>query len=313
MIGRVEHLDFSVLHEFYLRTVPERYHVRQSLLESHFQRTPLLNLDASRWATFTHQLVGAALIKFSASRLYPGPEPLQAHLGLLVFKDYAAAQELWDAVEPVLRASGIQKVIFGQENLHLFPGAPKDWPELGHALEKLGFAPAETEQFDLERDLADYVLPESCALGEGIVVRPCAADDLTELTRFFDEEFPGRWKYDSLQKWQIEGPQTIMGLFENGRCEGFALIQSDGCQLPIGGAVWNQDLGANWGSLGPIGVSKGVRGRGLGDALLAHSLVELKTRGARKTIIDWTTLGVFYGRHGFEISRRYTTYTKDLT
>jgi len=64
-------------------------------------------------------------------------------------------------------------------------------------------------------------------------------------------------------------------------------------------------LGENWGSLGPIGVSAGLRGRGSGHALLGQALSHLRDLGARRTIIDWTGLVDFYGRHGFEVTRRY--------
>jgi predicted N-acetyltransferase YhbS len=48
-----------------------------------------------------------------------------------------------------------------------------------------------------------------------------------------------------------------------------------------------------------------VRGEGWGGALLSAGLLELKARGTNQCIIDWTTLGEFYGKHGFEKSRLY--------
>ncbi len=107
-------------------------------------------------------------------------------------------------------------------------------------------------------------------------------------------------------------PSTVFGLFHGSRVDGFALIQGDGCLDPIGGAVWRVDLGSNWGSLGPIGVSKDLRGRGSGHALLGKALEHLRNQGRRRCIIDWTGLVSFYGAHGFEVTRTYQYMSLNL-
>ena len=106
--------------------------------------------------------------------------------------------------------------------------------------------------------------------------------------------------------------QAVHGLFTEGELHGFALLQDKSTPRPIGGAVWRMDLGDDWGSLGPIGISRSVRGRGFGDGLLASSLLELRRRGCRRTIIDWTTLADFYGKHGFVPTRTYRRTTLSL-
>lgn len=262
---------------------------------------------------FNRDFIGAAAIKRSAASLYDGPDPLQAHLSFFCFLHFDAAKEVLAEAETNLRSRGIQKLVFGQDSRHFFPGCPEDWPEMMRFLLDQGFEP-QNDQVDLERDLSNYEAPEGTLspLGTDVIARPCVAEDMVALRAFFDEEFPGRWKFDVLQKWNLDGPSTVMGLFEGPKCIGFALIQQEGTSMPIGGAVWGSSLGANWGSMGPIGVSRGVRGRGLGDALLAASLLELKNRGARQTIIDWTTLIDFYGKHGFVVNRKYKSLVKPL-
>lgn len=313
MVGRFEHLDLEVLQELVRKTWPAKYHVTTELLRTHILESPTLDHDASRWLTIQHELVGALAIKRSPAELYPGPDPLQAHVGLLAFRDAGSAKRLFDEVIPILRGKGIQKLIFGQDSRHLFPGCPKEWPELMALLDELGFEVV-NDQVDLERDMATYVAPEGvlAPIAPPVSVRPCQPEDLTALRRFFSDEFPGRWEYDVQQKWNLEGPDTVIGLFEEDRCVGFALLQQDGCQMPIGGAVWGVDLGPGWGALGPIGISKSVRGRGLGDALLAAALEILRDRGARRSIIDWTTLIDFYNKHGFQVNRNYQTRVLSL-
>jgi predicted N-acetyltransferase YhbS len=174
------------------------------------------------------------------------------------------------------------------------------------------------EVFDLERDLRGYEAHRTTGAGsqdsvDGTDCRQCQESDLPSLETFLRREFPGRWTYDTLAKVEAEGRcEFVQGLFVEGRLEGFAITQDASHRMPIGGAVWRNDLGPNWGSLGPIGISKSGRGKGLGDALLASALLDLKSRAVRRCIIDWTTLGDFYGRHGFLPTRRYRTMSLGL-
>lgn len=311
MIGKFSTVDFDVLIDLWQRQVPEKYHITASLLRSHTLGSSVFDLDASHWFTYADVLRGFVCVKKSPSpTLYDGSDPLQAHLQAIVFQDYAIGREMMDRVVENLRSRGYQKLVFGQDSRHFFPGVPHDWPQLTDMLTQCGFEVME-EVVDLQRDMSTYEVPAGVMerIVPPYVIRPCNPEDFPALQAFFSHTFSGRWRYDVLEKWNLEGPQTVVGLFDTaaGTCEGFALIQQDGCQLPKGGAVWLLSLGANWGSLGPIGVSEAVRGKGLGDALLGTALLELKQRGARETIIDWTTLIEFYGKHGFQPLRRYSS------
>jgi predicted N-acetyltransferase YhbS len=65
-----------------------------------------------------------------------------------------------------------------------------------------------------------------------------------------------------------------------------------------------------WGQLGPIGVSKDVRGKGYGGALLDAGLGYLRDQGVRGCVIDWTDLVDFYGKFGFKPYREYAILGK---
>lgn len=314
MKGAWRLLDPDVAMDLWSRCAPGRYAISASRLKSHCFEAPLVDEDSSHWRTFNGKLTGFICVKRSANpSLYAGPDPTQAHVNLLGFQDFAAAKELLDEACAVLRAKGVTKLVFGADSRHFFPGCPKDWEFLESFLRENGFE-GDAESFDVERNMADYVPPTGCLdpLVAPYEARPCKGEDLPALTSFFDSTFPHRWKHDCLMKWNLEGPETIFGLFEGSVCLGFALLQKSGCTLPIGGAVWEQDLGADWGSLGPIGISESVRGKGLGNALLGAALAELKARGAIRSIIDWTTLSEFYGAHGFQVSRRYVGLARAL-
>ena len=93
---------------------------------------------------------------------------------------------------------------------------------------------------------------------------------------------------------------------------GFARVQKWDDKVAMAGGVWRMDLGDHWGSLGPIGVAAGLRGKGLGQALLGAALTHLKEKGVKQCLIDWTILDKFYGEHGFKIARRYKSMNLDL-
>lgn len=317
MRGSFQAADFDVLADLWARQVPEKYRINSRILESHTVQSPVFDFEASHWEIFADKLKGFICIKRSANpKLFDGPNPLQAHLQAICFEDYAAGQKMLERAVEVLKSSGIVKLVFGQDSRHFYPGCPKDDGVLMQFLQENGFVAGEAEQGDLERDMQDYIAPAGCleALVPPYEARLCTSADLPSLQAFFATTFSGRWRYDVLEKWNLEGPETVVGLFntEEQTCLGFALIQQQGCRLPIGGAVWQHDLGAQWGSLGPIGIAESVRGKGLGDALLGAALTILKQQGARRTIIDWTTLYDFYGKHGFSVNRRYTTMSRDL-
>ncbi|RYG25836.1 hypothetical protein EON82_05640 [bacterium] len=207
-----------------------------------------------------------------------------------------------------LRAKGVHTLVVGMDSGHFLPGAPTDIAWIEPWLLDNRFSPG-GEAVDLERDMLDYDFPASSLPEERRTVNE---EDVVKLDAFLQREFPGRWHYDVMRKVEAEGPSTVISLFIEGDCQGFALLQGEGCTLPIGGAVWRADLGTNWGSLGPIGVSKSLRGQGHGYSLLGSALMELKRRGARRSIIDWTGLVSFYGAHGFVINRRYRSYRLNL-
>jgi predicted N-acetyltransferase YhbS len=93
-----------------------------------------------------------------------------------------------------------------------------------------------------------------------------------------------------------------MGVFLDGAPQGFAQLH-----LPLSpGALRWAGFAPEVAALGPIGVGKAIRGRGLGLALLVRGLEFLRAAGAHETVIDWTDLLDFYGRCGFAPWRRYT-------
>lgn len=247
---------------------------------------------------------------------WQGSDASRGHVSLWVSgRPSSSWADQLEEVPKMARSLGWSKVAFGSDPDHLLPGVPAQVSNLRSALERVGFK--ETGAcFDLVRDLSDYSIPSECLTvlsDSGAAVRPCDVSDIPGLDDFFQREFPGRWRHDVMRKITVDRePGQVFLLTVEDQIEGFAMTQQEGCVRPVAGAVWREGLGRDWGALGPIGVSRSVRGRGLGNALLASSLSHLQKRGARRTVIDWTTLGDFYGAHGFIVTKRYIHMTLDL-
>lgn len=302
--------DFKALTELWNEFYPDRYAIDEDLLRLNTVQSPVFDWGASSVWMDDGSPVGWVSVKKSAKTLYPGPDQDVSHVSAIAYRDARAAVDMLADVKQTLRNRGITKLVFGQDSRHFFPGCPTDCKGLEGFLMVEGFAEGGSA-FDLERDLSDYSNPYPAV--PGAEMRYVGPDDHPALTEFMDREFPRRWAYDVENKVRLEAPmETVYALFLAGRVEGFALLQRHGAKIPIGGAVWRRSLGDRWGSLGPIGVSAHLRGKGVGGALLGAALQQLKTDGVARCIIDWTVLVDFYRKFGFEVSREYKSMTLNL-
>lgn len=284
---------------------PKKYHIDMEVLRINTVDNPTFDWGASLLdLDFEDMLRAFTIIKRAPAKHHKVADADAMHLSGLAFTDPLQMVDLFGESKRILRERGTTTILFGMDSRHFWPGVPVDKPRLNDFLTIEGFSMS-GEYFDLERDLSGYTPPRDLPT-EGVDFRVLTPEDHDLLVRFFDREFPGRWRYDVLTKIEQEGCYTgIVGLFHNDAIHGFAAIQDSTCKYPIGGAVWRNSLGENWGALGPIGVSQKVRGNGWGGAMLSAGLLELKSRGVRQCIIDWTTLDEFYGKHGFEKTRVY--------
>lgn len=303
--------DFTSLVRLWNSFYPARYATNEHILRLNTVLSPVFDWGASAIEVAESGVVrGFVIVKRSAVTLYKGPDRDQAHLSALAYSDPLVAIDLLGDAKSLLRNRGISRVTFGQDSRHFFPGCPTDFRALLDFLTIEGFAEG-GESHDVERDLGDYVNPYS--FPTGVEYRMLGEADFASLDHFLRREFPGRWHYDVTSKVRIEGiDRCVFGMLIDGEVEGFALIQDWTHKVPIGGAVWSPDLGENWGALGPIGLTAALRGGGRGGALLGGALSELHSRGVRQTIIDWTSLLAYYGKHGFEPTRTYKSMALGL-
>jgi predicted N-acetyltransferase YhbS len=303
--------DFEALAGLWNDFYPERYRVDEDLLRLNTVQSPVFDWGASSILTDGGDVKGFVSIKKSASALYSGPDQDVAHLSAIAYTEPGVGVDLMSDVKRTLRNRGISRITFGQDSRHFFPGCPTDFRSLLDFLTIEGFSEGGIA-CDLERDLTDYQNPYP-ETPSGAQMRYVGPEDQAALDRFMEREFRGRWTYDVDHKVRLEGgTPTVYGLFKGSEIEGFVLTQRDGAKIPIGGAVWRSDLGPNWGSAGPLGVSTNLRGAGVGGAMLGAALAQLKADGVRRCIIDWTGLAAFYQKFGFEVSREYRSMSLNL-
>lgn len=99
--------------------------------------------------------------------------------------------------------------------------------------------------------------------------------------------------------------KNLLLLWHNQKIVGFCKVF-----VSEGPSDLDELYGSFWGSLGPIGISEEIRGKGLGKRLLHDSLQFLQRRGAHNVLIDWTVLKDFYGEFGFKPWRTYCGASK---
>lgn len=305
-----ETCDFDELAEHWNSFYPPTYRVDGALIRQNTIDCPVFDWGASKVVRDGDNVIGFAIVKKSPSpKLWKGSDSDQFHLSAIAFKDADVGVDILSDVKKLLRHRGASHLVFGQDARHFFPGCPVEFSSLKDFLTIEGFEPG-GDAFDVERDLSDYVNP--APLKRSGELRPIKVEELRDLEAFFEREFPGRWKQNTMEKVAADGPDSVVALFVAGKIEGFALIQKWEDSLAIGGAVWRIDLGERWSALGPIGVSRRLRGEGYGGALLGAALQRLHELGAGRCIIDWTGLVDFYGKHGFRTSRTYRSFKLNL-
>ncbi len=278
--------------------------------------SPSFRIDDEIWRQnmVVHPAVAASLRGPGWIAVLKGPVPEYGgdanrfHLAAIAFDSPDSGQAAAKAAVQSATGLGATSLSFGQDGDHIWPGVPHDHPHLIAALESAGFTIGGTVD-DLQRDLANYSPRDPAAISPEF--RPAGTSDESGLMDYFTREFPGRWRVDVMQQFQ-ENPARVMVWEVDGNIEGHALIQTSDTHHPIGGAIWRNDLGPNWGALGSIGVSARLRGGGSGGRLLDASLLELSRRQVRECIIDWTGLSAFYEKYGFTITRKYQSASLTL-
>ncbi|HEY9898885.1 MAG TPA: GNAT family N-acetyltransferase [Pantanalinema sp.] len=268
-------------------------------------------------ATRERQAVGFVMTKQWRGD-YPGCDRFASRGYLALMAVHPAHQRqgigsaLLEEAIALLCSQGAEKVLLEGSFHHFMPGIPASSPEALAFFERRGFSPFK-EVWDVRRRLdVGAALPSvevTLRAQPDIVIRPYAPGEEAALVAFLQESFAGRWARDTdLLLRSGSDVRHVMGVFMDGVPQGFAQLHVPGSPGALRWAGFAPEVAA----LGPIGMGKTLRGRGLGLALLVRGLEELRAQGARETVIDWTDLLDFYGRCGFTPWLRYTLAQRPL-
>jgi GNAT superfamily N-acetyltransferase len=196
---------------------------------------------------------------------------------------------------------------------HFLPGVPAESVAAKALFEQFG-CDKWSEHLDLQRDLSNYELPpevrETIQREAAVELRLAREDEAAAVIEFAAQNFPGAWTYSTRAHFERgQSARDFIVAVEEGAVVGFCHVADASSTWLIPSVHWFPLLagadGGGWGGLGPIGMSREVRGRGLGLALCARAVEELKARGVKSMAIDWTSLVDFYGKLGFGVWKRY--------
>ncbi len=228
-----------------------------------------------------------------------------SHAGRGVGSDLLRWAEGW------LAAAGCTRVRLGGSLRPFAPGLPSGLPAEGFFRTR-GYTNRASGPvvWDMARDMRSYQPPASLRAVTRGDIHAAHDNERAAVAEFFAREFPGRWEYEQRCFLDAGGRLSDLTVLElNGRVEGFAWLTFEDSRRPLD-RVFMHRLARPWGHLGPIGVSKGLRGGGFGAALLDAGLRRLRDAGVAGCVIDWTELLDFYGRFGFTPHRQYEMMSK---
>jgi GNAT superfamily N-acetyltransferase len=218
------------------------------------------------------------------------------------------AGQLLDRAEAHLGSYGIVPTTLYYPH-HLLPGIPADCEAAVALFRERGYR-GFTECADLSCDLRGFIMPAKAAAAlaanPGCTFRPAAAAEAPQLIAFVETEFPGGWTYSTRSHFARGGAASDFVIVEEaGVIIGFCHSATWRSPWLLPSVYWHPLLGEYYGGLGPIGIARVQRKRGLGLALFATTVQLLHEAGVERMAIDWTTLIDFYGQLGFKVWKRY--------
>jgi len=218
--------------------------------------------------------------------------------------------ELLTWAEGWLKESGCKRIRLGGNLRPFLPGLPYVRGEHALFFEKHGYQspPHQPYEYDIARSLKGYrpVYPKPPHAD----LSPMPPDDGHLLLDFLRDEYPGRWEFEAREFLKNGGrPSDFLLLRVNGQVHGFCRITLEDSERPIE-RFYPQRLPPPWGQFGPLGLSRAVRGQGLGGYLIDAAALHIRSLGVDGCVIDWTSLVELYGKFGFKVYNQYMSLFK---
>ena len=218
--------------------------------------------------------------------------------------------ELLTWAEDWIRNHNCKRIRIGG-NLHPFlPGLPYAMCENTTFFEKLSYQSPTRQpyEYDIARSLRSYQsIYQKSAHAD---LTPMNPGEEQLLLNFLHREYPGRWEFEA-QEFVNNGGRAsdYLLLRVDDEVQGFCRLTLADSERPIE-RFYPQRLPQPWGQYGPLGLSRAVRGQGLGGYLIDAAAVHMQSLGVDGCVIDWTSLVELYGKFGFKVYNQYISLFK---
>jgi GNAT superfamily N-acetyltransferase len=221
--------------------------------------------------------------------------------------------ELLTWAEGWLKEKGCKRIRLGGNLRPFLPGLPSVMCENAIFFEKHGYQspPHQPYEYDIARSLKDYqsIYPKP-AYAE---LAPMQSGEEQLLLNFLHCEYPGRWEFEAREFIKNGGRASDFLLLRvSGEVHGFCRITLEDSERPIE-RFYPQRLSPPWGQFGPLGLSRAVRGQGLGGYLIDSAALHMQLLGVNGCVIDWTSLVELYGKFGFRVYNQYVSLFKRIS
>lgn len=212
------------------------------------------------------------------------------------------------AVDPKERRKGLGRELlkglqierFGGGVAHFVPGVPQGWQDSERFLESLDL------KADWWAEDLFMKLPERPS-----EFTTCAREDRSSVVEMVSEEFSQRWTRDTDARFGHGDHQDVVVIRDDAGPVAFCLTWHFQSRLLGPSVYWLRNSCEKFGGIGPVGVRERARGRGLGGRIVVEALNYLAHRGVEEVVVDWTAIGDFYKKYGFESWQRYRGYARE--
>ena len=218
--------------------------------------------------------------------------------------------ELLSWAETWLKEKDCTRIRLGGNLRPFLPGLPYVMRGNAAFFEKRGYqSPAhQPYEYDIARSLKKY---------QSIYPKPAHADldpmqsgEEQLLLDFLQREYPGRWEFEAREFVKNGGrPSDYLLLRVYGAVNGFCRLTLPDSERPIE-RFYPQRLPRPWGQFGPLGLSRSVRGQGLGGYLIDAAALHMQSLSVNGCVIDWTSLVDLYDKFGFKVYNQYVSLFK---
>jgi len=218
--------------------------------------------------------------------------------------------ELLAWAEGWLKEHECKRIRMGGNLRPFLPGLPYVMRDNAKFFEKHGYQSPDRQpyEYDIARSLKDYqsIYPQPANAS----LLPMNDGEEELLLDFLHREYPGRWEFEAQEFVKNGGRASDFLLLRvDGEVQGFCRLTFPDSERPIE-RFYPQRLPQPWGQYGPLGLSRAVRGQGLGGYLIDAAAVHMQSLGVDGCVIDWTSLVELYGKFGFKVYNQYISLFK---